>query len=109
MRSISFIQATDPLGHTAPLDFTVRLPLLGLPLEFRSNSPAVIAAAEQSFGCWRDLAPELIEPNDPLIVDLIVHPEDSLVTIQATRDHLVPSSPNGSTAIALSRRVAPTY
>jgi hypothetical protein len=72
--AILYTPATDLLGHTAPLDQRARFPLLGLPLEFRSNSPAVIAAAEQSFGRWRDLAPELIAPNDPLIVDLIVHP-----------------------------------
>src|SRR2546430_6584210 len=65
---------TDMLAHTAPLDRGAKFPLLGLPLEFRSNSPAVIAAAEQSFGRWRDLAPELIEPREPLIVDLIIHP-----------------------------------
>ena len=72
--SIIYTPATDVLGHSAPLDQRARFPLLGLPLEFRSNSPAVIAAAEQSFGRWRDLAPELIEPCEPLIVDLIVHP-----------------------------------
>ncbi len=71
--SILYTPAADLLGHTAPLDQRARFPLLGLPLEIRSNSPAVIAAAEQSFGRWRDLAPELIEPSDPLIVDLIVH------------------------------------
>jgi len=69
-----YTPATDLLGHTAPLDQRACFPLLGLPLEFRSNSPAVIAAAEQSFGRWHNLAPELIEPSDPLIVDLIVHP-----------------------------------
>lgn len=72
--AIPYTPATDILGHTAPLDQCARFPLLGLPLEFRSNSPAVIAAAEGAFGRWRDLAPELIEPSDPLIVDLIVHP-----------------------------------
>ncbi len=72
--AIPYAPASDLLGHTAPLDQRAQFPLLGLPLEFRSNSPAVIAAAEQSFGRWRDLAPELIEPAEPLIVDLIVHP-----------------------------------
>jgi hypothetical protein len=72
--SILYTPATDMLGHTAPLDQRARFPLLGLPLEFRSNSAAVITAAEQSFGRWRDLAPELIARSDPLIVDLIVHP-----------------------------------
>jgi len=72
--AIPYTPATDILGHTAPLDQRARFPLLGLPLEFRSNSPAVIAAAAQAFGRWHDLAPELIAPSDPLIVDIIVHP-----------------------------------
>jgi len=72
--SILYTRASDLLGHTAPLDQRARFPLLGLPLEFRSNSSDVIAAAEQAFGPWRDLALDLIEPSDPLIVDLIVHP-----------------------------------
>jgi hypothetical protein len=74
--TIPFTPARDPLGHTAPLDQRARFPLFGLPLEIRSNSPAVIAAAEQSFGRWRKLALELIDPSDPLIIDLIVHPAD---------------------------------
>jgi hypothetical protein len=72
--SVLYTPATDLLGHTAPLEHRARFPLLGLPLEFRSNSPAVIAAAEQAFGRWRDLPPDLIEPSDPLTIDLIVHP-----------------------------------
>jgi hypothetical protein len=72
--AIAFTPAGDLLGHTAPLDQRAQFPLLGLPLEFRSNSPAVIAAAEQAFGRWRALAPELIEPVAPTTVDLIVHP-----------------------------------
>src|SRR5215211_2539967 len=72
--SILYTPATDILGHTAPLDQRAQFPLLGLPLEFRSNSPDVITAAVGAFGRWRNLAPDLIEPRDPLIVDLIVHP-----------------------------------
>jgi hypothetical protein len=72
--SVPFTPATAALGQTAPLDQRAWFPLLGLPLEIRSNSSAVIAAAEESFGGWRDLEPELVEPSDPLTVDLIVHP-----------------------------------
>ena len=71
---IHFHPATDPLGHTAPLDQVAQFPLLGLPLEIRSNSPAVIAAAERSFSHWRSLGPELIEPSEPLVVCIVVHP-----------------------------------
>jgi hypothetical protein len=77
MSSIDFTPATDPLGHTAPLDQRAYFPLLGLPLEVRSNSAAVIAAAERSFGQWRDLQPELIEPSEPLIVNIVVHSVES--------------------------------
>jgi len=84
---ILYTPATDLLGHTAPLDQRARFPLLGILLEFRSNSPAVIAAAEQSFGRWRSLAAELIEPREPLIVDLIVHPAS------VTHPELMPQAP----------------
>jgi hypothetical protein len=74
--AISFSPAADPLGHTAPLVQRACFPLLGVPLEFRSNSPAVIAAAERSFGHWRALEPALIEPIDPLIVSIVIHPAE---------------------------------
>jgi hypothetical protein len=77
---IAFTPAGDPLGHTAPLDQRARFPLLGLPLEIQSNSPAVLAAAERSFGHWRALAPALIAQAAPLIVQLIVHAADAAPT-----------------------------
>lgn len=70
---IAFHPAAELLGHTAPLSELARFALLGLPLEIRSNSPAVIAAAERSFGHWRSLEPELIAPGQPLIVSIVVH------------------------------------
>jgi hypothetical protein len=70
---IPFYPAADLLGHTAPLSEVARFALLGVPLEIRSNSPAVIAAAERSFGHWRNLEPELIEPGEPLSVSIVVH------------------------------------
>jgi hypothetical protein len=76
MHDIPYTPATDPLGHTAPLDNRASYPLLGVPLEVRSNSPAVIAAAERAFGGWHGLEPELIETREPCVVSLIVHPAD---------------------------------
>jgi hypothetical protein len=73
MLDIPFTPATDPLGHTAPLDHRASFPLLGVSLEVRSNSPALIAAAERAFGGWRGLEPELIEACEPCVVNLIVH------------------------------------
>jgi hypothetical protein len=73
MHDILFAPASDPLGRTAPLDHRASFPLLGVPLEVRSNSPAVIAAAERAFGGWRGLEPELIEQGEPCVVNLVVH------------------------------------
>lgn len=70
----AFTPATDVLGHTAPLSQRTVFPLLGVPVEIASNSPAVIAAAERSFGGWRTLEPERIVPGPPLSVRVIVHP-----------------------------------
>jgi hypothetical protein len=82
MHDIPFTPATDPLGHTAPLDHWASFPLLGVPLEVRSNSPAVIAAAERAFGGWRGLEPELIEDCEPCVVNLIVHDERPMTNDQ---------------------------
>jgi hypothetical protein len=74
--AVPFFPALDPLGHTALLNQQAHFPLLGLPLVVRSNSPAVIAAAWRSFGHWRGLAKEDIEPREPLEVAIVVHPAD---------------------------------
>jgi hypothetical protein len=73
------ILTDDVLGHTAVLDQRAHFPLLGVPLEIRSNSAAVIAAAERAFGGWRGLAPNLIAPVAPCVVDLVVHPVEHSV------------------------------
>jgi hypothetical protein len=62
MSSIPFQPADEPLGHTAPLEYHARYPVLGIPVEFRTNSPAVIGVAERALGHWRDIVPELIAP-----------------------------------------------
>jgi len=71
---MTYAAAGDPLGHTACLAHRAAFALLGVPLEIRSNSPSVIAAAEQAFGQWRGLAPELVVPVEPAIVSVVVHP-----------------------------------
>lgn len=72
--SESLYPATDLLGLTAPLAASLQLPLLGVPVLYHSNSPAVIAAAAQALGRWSDLPAELIEPGPPARVDIVVHP-----------------------------------
>jgi hypothetical protein len=76
MAAVPYIPATDPLGRTAPLEYRATFPLLGVPLEVRSNSPAVLDAAERAFGGWRDLAPELVEAQDPCVVSILVHADE---------------------------------
>jgi hypothetical protein len=60
------------LGHTAQLTHSARFPLLGVQVEIRSNSAEVIAIAEETFGPWRGLAPELIAPVPPVTVRVVV-------------------------------------
>ncbi len=54
--------ARDPLGRDVQLDHRVVIPVLGIPVSFESNDPAVIAIAEEAFGAWRivEQAPRLI-------------------------------------------------
>ncbi len=77
---VSFLPAQDPLGHTAVLNQQAHFPLLGWPLVVRSNSPAVIEAAWASFGHWRELRDEFIEPLKPLEVSIVVQGADSAIT-----------------------------
>ena len=72
--SLSYDPATDLLGHTAPLGHTLELPLLGVPVRYRSNSPAVIAATARALRIWQELPRALVEAGPPLQVDLVVHP-----------------------------------
>src|SRR3712207_4309178 len=62
-----------PLGHKAELSLRATFPLLGVPVEIRTNSADVIAASEQAFGAWRDLPPDLITRGEPAIVSVVVH------------------------------------
>ncbi|MBA3531288.1 MAG: hypothetical protein H0T73_05125 [Ardenticatenales bacterium] len=70
---VPYRPATEPLGHTAPLDYQATFPLLGLPLEIRSNSEVVLDIAERAFGRWRALdIPTEITPH-PLRVSVVLH------------------------------------
>lgn len=71
---ISFNPAADLLGHTTPLTAQIELPLLGLPVLYRSNSPDLIGAAERALGAWRGLPAGAIEAGPPLVVDMLVQP-----------------------------------
>jgi hypothetical protein len=75
----------DALGHTADLAHRATFPLLGIPVEVRSNSASVLAAAERAFGGWRDLAPGLIAQVPPAIVSVVVQPVDAALTAGGPR------------------------
>lgn len=80
--SIPFTPAMDVLGHTAPLDHHALFPFQGIPLEVKSNSPAVIEAAESCFGIWHKLEESLIASISPLPIRIIVHPGEQQQTRQ---------------------------
>jgi len=64
----------DLLGNTGVLPHQACFPVLGLPLMVRSNSGAVMEAAERAFGPWRRLGREFIDPIQPLDLTLVVQP-----------------------------------
>lgn len=45
----------DPMYLGAVLDHTVRLPVLGVPVDFATNSGSALGSVEASFGPWRAL------------------------------------------------------
>ncbi|GAB4424539.1 MAG: hypothetical protein OHK0015_03460 [Chloroflexi bacterium OHK40] len=69
----SFAPAADLLGQSAPLDEVLEVPLLGVPVVYRSNSAAVIATAASAFQRWRQLPPALIDAGPAARVDVVVH------------------------------------
>lgn len=73
MQGIDYLPAADLLGHSAPLEYGAEYPLLGVRLAIRSNSAAVIACAEQSFGHWRAVAASLIAPLPLRVARIVVH------------------------------------
>lgn len=55
--AVDFTPAMDDLLRDAPVTNTVELPVLGIATCFETNSPQVLEAVEESFGCWRRLTP----------------------------------------------------
>lgn len=57
-----------------PLDERFQAPLLGVPVVYRSNSAAVIAAAVHALRPWGELDAALIEGGPPACVEIVVQP-----------------------------------
>ncbi len=64
----------DPIATPHTLSETLRVPLLGVPIVFRSNSAAVIACAVEALQVWRDLPAELVETGAQACVAIVVQP-----------------------------------
>lgn len=56
MSGVEFHPPANHLYRNTPLDFAVEFAVLGIRVLFESNSRAVIQAAEESFGVWREVA-----------------------------------------------------
>ena len=75
------------------LELALDVPLLGVPLQIRSNDPRAIGLAEESFGRWRALPTELVQEGPPARMDVIVEqrpgglPGDAKLVIQATDEY----------------------
>ncbi len=71
---IEFERTDDPLLRDVPLEHGVDLPVMGIPVKYRTNSPDVLAVIEESYGLWRVLEdrPRLLE-SDPVRVTVIVY------------------------------------
>lgn len=72
--SVPYNPANDLLGQSAPVTFALEVPLLGVPVAYGSNSPAVIKSAGRALAIWRELPAELVEPGPAARVVIIVHP-----------------------------------
>lgn len=68
------MNAPDPIATPPTLRETLSVPLLGVPIVFRSNSAAVIACAAEALQVWRDLPAELVETGAPACVAIVVQP-----------------------------------
>ena len=78
------ITQTTPLFLPDPLPEQLALPLLGVPVVFRSNTAAVITVAAQALALWRTLPPAFIAAAPPADLAIIVHPPNPDAPDQAS-------------------------
>ncbi len=72
--TVDYLPATERLGHTAPLEYAVTYPVLGIPIRFQSNSTTVIEHVDASFGQWSQVSTEWVRDQLPCEITIIVHP-----------------------------------
>jgi len=73
MTEPSFEPPTDSLYRHTPQPFAVVLPVLGIPVHFSTNSADVLAAVDDAFGAWTQLAETAVAPDLELTVRILVH------------------------------------
>ena len=75
MNLIEYEPSKDPLYRDVPLRHRATIPVLGIPVHFASNAPAVLGIVEEAFGGWRVLegAPQFIEEKE-VTIRIVVHP-----------------------------------
>jgi hypothetical protein len=99
-----------------PTPHTVDVPVLGVPVRFRSNDEAVLAAVHQSFGRWTDGEPGA-RPDEPsLEIRIVLHPgtepvaQRTPVTVRMPdADRLLWHTPGSVGAVDLERGRAIAY
>jgi len=84
--TVQFTPIVDALLRDPITDHVVELPVLGLSMRFETNSPQVLDAVEESFGCWRQLDPVAVTvTSDPLRVRLVVYGDTNSRPTDAAR------------------------
>lgn len=77
MNPVEYTRSDDPLYRDLPLDYTVTIPVLGIPVRFASNARVVIDVVEDAFRAWRVLErhADHVEENGARVT-IVVHPDD---------------------------------
>src|SRR2546425_1410314 len=68
---------TDALYRNVQLPHSVAIPVLGVPVEFLSNSAAAVEAARESFEIWQEnVSPSPGPAREPIRVRVVLHHGD---------------------------------
>lgn len=52
------VESRDPLYRDVRLDYSIELPVLGIPVRFEANVPDVLAAVRSCYGAWQSVSRE---------------------------------------------------
>lgn len=80
----------DTLYRDVRLDYRVQLPVLGIPVEYRTNAPEIIEAVNDAFGVWRALEPRGEQSASLVQVRLVLHAGSEGSAEHPTVSHRLP-------------------